>query len=51
MAHFAYRKGLYNAWALLVVSLIISLISTGFVDTALGIDAFAKRKSSDRGSI
>ena len=39
MAHFAYRQGLGNTRALLVVGLIVSLISTGSVNTALGIDA------------
>ena len=49
MAHFEYRQGLADTRALLVVGLIVSLISTGSVNTALGIDAFAKKKSSDRG--
>ncbi len=46
---FEYRQGLANTRALLVVGLIVSLISTDSVNTVLGIDASAKKKSSDRG--
>jgi peptidoglycan/xylan/chitin deacetylase (PgdA/CDA1 family) len=48
MAHFEYRLRSANARALLVVGLIISLVSTGSVNTALDMYAFAKKKSSDR---
>ena len=43
MAHFAYRLRSANARALLVVGLIISLVSTGSVNTALDMYAFAKK--------
>ena len=46
ITHFAYRKGYLRT--LIVLSMVISLMSAGFFNTTISMDAFAKKKSSDR---
>jgi peptidoglycan/xylan/chitin deacetylase (PgdA/CDA1 family) len=49
IAHSTCREGLANAKSLIIViTLVVSLISASFVNTTISIDAFAKKKSSDR---